>query len=100
MNKILKQTDGKKLLGFIVVPLVFVAGIATIAQALADRDQKQHMRDVYTKGNYLVSLIATHPISKLDYNRREFVLKTLAKFTYPEGVAYCIIHDETGHPVR
>ncbi len=62
MNKILKQITGRQRLGFIVVPLVFVVGIATIAQTLDVHDKKQQMRDIYTKGNYLVSLIATHPI--------------------------------------
>lgn len=99
MNNILKQIISRKRKAVIVVPLVFAVGIVAIAQALADHDKKQHMRDIYTKGSYLVSLIATHPISSLDYNRREFMLKTLAKFTYPEGVAYCIIHDESGRPV-
>ena len=86
-------------LRYIIVPLALVVGIATISLALANHEKKQNMRHIYTKGNYLVSLIATHPISSLGNERREIVLKTLAKFTYPEGVAYCIIHDDAGLPM-
>ena len=94
-----KQIAGTKRLKFFIIPLVFVVGIATIALALANHDEKQSMRSIYTKGNYLVSLVATHPISSLKNDRREIVLKTLAKFTYPKGVAYCIIHDDSGSPM-
>jgi two-component system sensor histidine kinase VicK len=86
-------------LRFIIFPLALVVGIATISLALANHEKKQNMRHIYTKGNYLVSLIATHPISSLGNERRDIVLKTLAKFTYPEGVAYCIIHDDAGLPM-
>ncbi len=99
MNKKQKQIAGMKRLKFIVIPLVFVIGIATVALAMANYEKKQNMRDIYTKGNYLVSLIATHPISSLENERREIVLKTLARFTYPQGVAYCIIHDDAGLPM-
>jgi two-component system sensor histidine kinase VicK len=99
MNIIQKQTGYVKRLKYIVIPLVFVVGIATVALAMVNYEKKQNMRDIYTKGNYLVSLIATHPISSLENERREIVLKTLARFTYPEGVAYCIIHDDAGLPM-
>jgi len=88
-----------KRLKFIIVPLAMMVGIATIAMALANHDKKQNLRQIYTKGNYLVSLIATHPISSLGNERRDIVMKTLAKFTYPQGVAYCIIHDKAGLPM-
>ena len=94
-----KQIAGTKRLKFFIIPLVFVVGIATIALALANHEEKQSMRSIYIKGNYLVSLVATHPISSLKNDRREIVLKTLAKFTYPKGVAYCIIHDDSGSPM-
>jgi signal transduction histidine kinase len=99
MNRIFRQKAGLTRLRFIIVPLAMVVGIATIALALANHDKKQNMRQIYTKGNYLVSLIATHPISSLGNERRDIVLKTLAKFTYPQGVAYCIIHDAAGLPM-
>ncbi len=94
-----KQIAGTKRLRFFIIPLVFVVGIATIALALANHDEKQNMRSIYTKGNYLVSLVATHPINSLKDDRRGIVLKTLAKFIYPKGVAYCIIHDDSGRPM-
>jgi hypothetical protein len=99
MNGIFRQKAGLTRLKFIIVPLAMVVGIATIALALANHDKKQNLRQIYTKGNYLVSLIATHPISSLGNERRDIVLKTLAKFTYPQGVAYCIIHDAAGLPM-
>jgi len=88
-----------KRLKFIVIPLVLAAGIGAVAMAMASYENKQNVREIYTKGNYLVSLIATHPISSLDKDRRGIVMKTLARFTYPEGVAYCIIHDDEGLPM-
>ena len=94
MNRILRRIAGMTRLRLIIVPLALVVGIATISLALANHETKQNMRHIYTKGNYLVSLIATHPISSLGNERREIVMKTLAKFTYPQGVAYCIIHDD------
>jgi len=99
MKSIFKQLAGKPYLRFFVVPLVFVVGIATISLALVNHDKKQTMRQIYTRGNYLVSLIATHPIRSLGKDRRDIVMKTLARFTYPEGVAYCIIHDAAGLPM-
>ncbi len=94
-----KQIAGTKRLRFFIIPLAFVVGIATVAMALANHDEKQNMRSIYTKGNYLVSLVATHPINSLKDDRRGIVLKTLAKFIYPKGVAYCIIHDDSGRPM-
>jgi len=76
-----------------------VAGIGAVAMAMASYENKQNVREIYTKGNYLVSLIATHPITSLEKDRRQIVTKTLARFTYPEGVAYCIIHDDEGLPM-
>jgi signal transduction histidine kinase len=99
MNRILRQKAGMTRLRFIIVPLVMVVGIATVAMALVNHEKKQNDRHIYTKGNYLVSLIATHPLSSLGKERRDIVLKTLAKFTYPQGVAYCIIHDVAGLPM-
>lgn len=99
MNRILKQLAGMTRLRFFIVPLVFLVSIATISLALTNHEKKQNTRHIYTKGNYLVSLIATHPISSLGKDRRDIVMKTLARFTYPEGVAYCIIHDAAGLPM-
>jgi PAS domain S-box-containing protein len=83
----------------IVFFIFLLAGIATLAQVLVKQDTKRRIREIRQKGNYLVSLIATHSLQHLENGRRDYFLKSLAAFTKPDGIAYCFVHDNTSRVV-
>jgi two-component system sensor histidine kinase VicK len=83
----------------IVFFIFLLAGIATLAQVLVKQDTKRRIREIRQKGNYLVSLIATHSLQHLENGRRDYFLKSLAALTNPDGIAYCFVHDNTSRPV-
>jgi PAS domain S-box-containing protein len=83
----------------IVFFIFLLAGIATLAQILVNQETKDKIREIRHKGNYLVSLIATHSMQHLENGRRDYFLKSLAAFTNPDGIAYCFVHDNTSRLV-
>jgi hypothetical protein len=83
----------------IVFFIFLLAGIAILAQVLVKQDTKDKIREIRHKGNYLVSLIATHSLQHLENGRRDYFLKSLAAFTNPDGIAYCFVPDNTSRLV-
>lgn len=83
----------------IVFFIFLLAGIAALAQVMVKQDTKHKIREIRHKGNYLVSLIATHSLQNLENGRRDRFLKSVAAFTNPDGIAYCFVHDNTSRPV-
>jgi signal transduction histidine kinase len=81
----------------IALSLFLLVGITAFWQRLLRYDQENQIQDILNKGNYLVSLIALHPLEDLDGNKRKFFLKTLAEYVSSEGLAYCLIHDREGN---
>ena len=78
---------------------LFLIGIASFTRILIDYEQKNRVQDILNKGNYLASLIALHPVSEFDGERRDLFLRTLTEYVTCEGLAYCMIHDQTGRPL-
>ena len=79
--------------------VMFLVGIAIFAQSLIQHEEKKRARDLRHKGNYLVSLIALHPMEDFYTGKRDFIVKTLAEYVTSEGLVYCIVHDQTGTPL-
>ena len=79
--------------------VMFLVGIAIFAQSLIQHEEKKRERDLRHKGNYLVSLVALHPMEDFYTGKRDFIVKTLAEYVTSEGLVYCIVHDQTGAPL-
>ncbi|MCG6917434.1 MAG: cell wall metabolism sensor histidine kinase WalK [Deltaproteobacteria bacterium] len=79
--------------------VMFLIGIAIFAQSLIQHEEKKRERDLRHKGNYLVSLMALHPMEDFNTGKRDFIVKTLAEYVTSEGLVYCIVHDQTGTPL-
>jgi signal transduction histidine kinase len=83
----------------IAVIVMFLVGIAIFAHTLIQHEENKRIRDLRNKGNYLVSLMALHPMEDFSTDKREFIVKTLAEYVTSEGLVYCIVHDQTGAPL-
>ena len=79
--------------------VMFLVGIAIFAHSLIQHEENKRTRDLRQKGNYLVSLMALHPMEDFNTGRRDFIVKTLAEYVTSEGLVYCIVHDQTGAPL-
>lgn len=79
---------------------IFVlAGMAAFGQILVRHDQKNKTQGILNRGNYLVSLIALHPLEDLNGEKSEFFLRTLTEYVASEGLTYCFIHDSAGKSI-
>jgi len=83
----------------IATTVMFLVGIAIFAQSLIQHEEQKRTRDLRHKGNYLVSLVALHPMEDFNTGKRDFIVKTLAEYVTSEGLVYCIVHDQTGAPL-
>jgi signal transduction histidine kinase len=79
--------------------VMFLVGIAIFAQSLIQHEERKRTRHLRHKGNYLVSLMALHPMEDFYTGKRDFIVKTLAEYVTSEGLVYCIVHDQTGAPL-
>jgi signal transduction histidine kinase len=79
--------------------VMFIVGIAIFAQSLIQHEENKRTRDLRNKGNYLVSLMALHPMEDFNTKKRDFIVKTLAEYVTSEGLVYCIVNDQTGAPL-
>ena len=79
--------------------VMFLVGIAIFAHSLIQHEENERTRDLRQKGNYLVSLVALHPMEDFYTGKREFIVKTLAEYVNSEGLVYCIVHDQNGAPL-
>ncbi|UCE82677.1 MAG: hypothetical protein JSV47_13410 [Deltaproteobacteria bacterium] len=84
---------------YIALAVVFLIGIAIFAQTLILHEKRAKRHDILNKGNYLVSLIALHPIDDFAGEKRNFFVKTIAEQISSEGLIYCFIHDQAGNPL-
>jgi len=79
--------------------VMFLVGIAIFAHTLIQHEENKRARDLRHKGNYLVNLMALHPMEDFYTGKREFIVKTLAEYVTSEGLVYCFVHDQTGAPL-
>jgi len=83
----------------IATVVMFLVGIAIFSHSLIQHEEKERIRDLRNKGDYLVSLMALHPVEDFYSGKRDFIVKTLAEYITSEGLVYCIVHDQTGAPL-
>ena len=83
----------------VILVAIILIGIAIFARTLIRDEERSRTQDILQKGNYLVSLIALHPIEDFNGEKSNLFLKTLAEQVSSEGLIYCFIHDRTGHPL-
>jgi PAS domain S-box-containing protein len=76
--------------------LSLLLGMAFLAQNLVGIDRKNRIQDLVNKGNYLVNLIALHPMKDFNGQKSDFFLKTLSECITSEGLVYCFVHDREG----
>jgi len=79
--------------------VMFLVGVAIFAHSLIQHEENKRIRDLRHKGNYLVSLMALHPMEDFNTGKRDFIVKTLAEYVSSEGLVYCIVHDQNGAPL-
>jgi signal transduction histidine kinase len=79
--------------------VMFLVAIAIFARSLIRHEENKRAADLRQKGNYLVSLIALHPMEDFSTAKRNFIVKTLAEYVTSEGLVYCIVQDQTGSPL-
>lgn len=78
---------------------VFLIGIGIFAQTMIQNEQRIRAQDIQQKGNYLVNLIALHPMEDFHSGKRDFIVKTLAEYVTSDGLVYLIVHDQAGTPL-
>jgi len=74
-------------------------GTGAVLQFLVRNEQRYGTQDIMSKGNYLASLIALHPIKDFQGENREFFLRTFREYLFSERLLYCLIHDTEGNPL-
>lgn len=80
----------------ILLVVIILMGVGIFAQSLIRHEERFRTRDILHKGNYLVSLIALHPIRDFTGEKSGYFLKTLTEQVTSDGLVYVFIHDRTG----
>ena len=83
----------------IALVLFSLLGAALVTQFLFRNEQKYETRDIISKGNYLVSLIALHPVADFNGEKRDIFLRTFRDYLFSEKLLYCLVHDIEGRPL-
>jgi signal transduction histidine kinase len=83
----------------ILLVVIILLGIGIFAQSLIRHEERFRTRDILHKGNYLVSLIALHPIRDFTGEKSSYFLKTLTEQVTSDGLVYVFIHDRAGQPL-
>ncbi len=81
---------------YFVLFVFFVVGIALLGGVLIQQEKKQQEEKLSNQGNYLVSLIALHPIADFTGEKGNYILRTIREYISPDGLVYCLIHDRSG----
>ena len=74
----------------------FLAGIALLGGVLIQQEKRQQKEKLLNQGNYLVSLIALHPIGDFTGEKGNYILRTIREYISTDGLVYCLIHDQSG----
>ena len=83
----------------IAILVIFVIGIGIFAQTLHQQQERSRSHDLLHRGNYLVSLVALHPMENFLGSKRDYIVKTLAEYVTSDGLIYCIVQDRAGSPL-
>jgi two-component system phosphate regulon sensor histidine kinase PhoR len=87
-----------KMIGIALLVLILV-GIAIFTHILIRRERRTGLKDLHSKGNQIVSLIALHSIHDFEGGKRDFFIRTLMEYSYNQGLVYCYINDRNGKPI-
>ena len=76
-----------------------ILGTLSVMQFLVRNEQKYETQDIMSKGNYLASLIALHPLEDFKGENRNVFLRTFKEYLVNDRLLYCLIHDKKGQAV-
>ncbi len=79
--------------------LFSILGTIAVMQFLVKNEEKYETQDIMSKGNYLASLIALHPLTDFTGENRNVFLRTFKEYLFTERLLYCLIHDNEGQPL-
>ena len=80
----------------IALLVIIILGTAIFAHILIRQEEKANIKDIQSKGNQIVSLIALHSIREFEGDRGDFFLRTMMESAFDQGLVYCFINDRTG----
>ncbi len=83
----------------IALTLFSILGTFAVMQFLLKNEEKYETQDIMSKGNYLASLIALHPLEDFKGENRDVFLRTFKEYLFSERLLYCLIHDDEGQPL-
>ena len=63
----------------IAILVIFVIGLGIFAQTLHQQEQRSRSRDLQHRGNYLVSLVALHPMENFLGSKKKMLYPPLSK---------------------
>ena len=83
---------------WIVIALVAFSflGTGVVTQFLVRNEHKYKTREIFSKGNYLASIIALHSIEDFEGKSRENFLRTFRDYLFSERLVYCLIQATDG----
>ena len=78
---------------WIVIALVAFSflGTGVVTQFLVRNEHKYKTQEIFSKGNYLASIIALHSIEDFEGKSRENFLRTFRDYLFSERLIYCLI---------
>ena len=76
-----------------------ILGTLAVMQFLVRNEKKYETRDIMSKGNYLASLIALHPLEDFKGENRNVFLRTFKEYLINDRLLYCLIDDKEGEPL-
>ena len=79
--------------------VLIMVGTAIFTRILIQQKEKESIKEILSKGNRIVNLIALHSIRDFEGERRNFFLRTLVEYTSSQGLVYCVINDQTGQQI-
>ncbi|MCK5507953.1 MAG: PAS domain-containing protein [Desulfobacterales bacterium] len=79
--------------------VLIMAGTAIFTRILIQQEEKESIKEILSKGNRIVNLIALHSIRDFEGKKRDFFLRTLVEYTSSQGLVYCVINDQTGQQI-
>jgi two-component system phosphate regulon sensor histidine kinase PhoR len=76
-----------------------ILGTAAVMQFIVRNEERYETQEIISKGNYLASLIALHPLEDFNGKKREIFLRTFSEYLFSERLLYCLIHDKEDQPL-
>ena len=79
--------------------VLIMAGTAIFTRILIQQEEKESIKEILSKGNRIVNLIALHSIRDFEGKKCDFFLRTLVEYTSGQDMVYCFINDLTGQQI-